>query len=213
MRGFLIVGNNAVGEPFNLNDLPGHGRMDIICRFIAQSLFISHGIRRDVEVYILLLGNPNTPKVIKISGRYVKGMNPDERSIGGLIKKTLGIQSTEEWVKSTPGIFVSRKDLSCLLTEVSNERVYNTIAYLREDGVDIRDFLKNEVNTENNNILFILGDHIGLKKSEEQVVLENTDNIVAIPTLSLQADQCVVIINYELDRLGINKNTNIRRRY
>lgn len=213
MRGFLIVGNNAVGEPFNLNDLPGHGRMDIICRFIAQSLFISHGIRRDVEVYILLLGNPNTPKVIKISGRYVKGMNPDERSIGGLIKKALGIQSTEEWVKSTPGIFVSRKDLSCLLTEVSNERVYNTIAYLREDGVDIRDFLKNEVNTENNNILFILGDHIGLKKSEEQVVLENTDNIVAIPTLSLQADQCVVIINYELDRLGINKNTNIRRRY
>lgn len=213
MRGFLIVGNNAVGEPFNLNDLPGHGRMDIICRFIAQSLFISHGIRRDVEVYILLLGNPNTPKVIKISGRYVKGMNPDERSIGGLIKKALGIQSTEAWVKSTPGIFVSRKDLSCLLTEVSNERVYNTIAYLREDGVDIRDFLKNEVNTENNNILFILGDHIGLKKSEEQVVLENTDNIVAIPTLSLQADQCVVIINYELDRLGINKNTNIRRRY
>jgi len=25
MRGFLIVGNNAVSEPFNLNDLPGGG--------------------------------------------------------------------------------------------------------------------------------------------------------------------------------------------
>lgn len=208
MRGFLIVGNNAVSDPFNLNDLPGNGRMDILCRFVAQSLFISHGIRRDVEIYLLLLGNPDRPKAIKISGRYVKGMNPDERSIGGLINKALSITSTDKWVKSTPGIFVSGKDLSRLLTEISDEKIYNTMAYLREDGADIRYFLKKEMDKMNNNILFILGDHLGLKDDEERVVLDKTYNIVAIPTVSLQADQCVVIVNYEFDLLDAAKNTS-----
>ncbi|BDC36149.1 MAG: tRNA (pseudouridine(54)-N(1))-methyltransferase TrmY [Candidatus Methanoliparum thermophilum] len=200
MRGFLIIGNNAVGKPFNLNDLPGNGRMDILCRFVAQSLFISHGIRRDVEVYLLLLGNPNDPKTIKISGRYVRGMRPDERSIGGLINKALRIRYTDGWVMSTPGIFVSRKDLSDLLKDICKEKKYNTIAYLREDGKDIRDFIKKE----KNDILFITGDHLGLNDDNEKIVLNNTENIVAIPTLSLQADQCIVIINYELDLLEKN---------
>lgn len=197
MRGFLIVGNNAVSEPFNLNDLPGGGWMDILCRFVAQSLFISHDIRRDVEVYLLLLGNPKISKAIKISGRYVRGMNPDERSIGGLINKALSIRSDNEWIKSTPGIFVSRKNLSSLLEDISKEKKYKNLVYLRENGEDLRDFVKKE----KDDILFIMGDHLGLKEGEEKVILNNTDNIVAIPTLSLQADQCVVIINYEIDLL------------
>ncbi len=31
MRGFLIIGNEAFTEPFNLSDLRGAGRMDILC--------------------------------------------------------------------------------------------------------------------------------------------------------------------------------------
>ncbi len=193
MRAFLIVGNKAVTKPFNLNDLAGSaGRMDIICRCIAQSLFVSHGIRRDVEVYILLLGSPDPPKALKIVGSEVRYMAPDERNVGGIIRKALSLDVDKDWRISSPGVYVARKNLEELLEELS--RVYE-IVYLREDGVDIRD-----VACDLKNPLFVLGDHIGLKEEDERLVLKYAKMVVSVSKLSLQADQCIVIVHYELDR-------------
>lgn len=193
MRAFLIVGNKAVTKPFSLKDLAGSaGRMDIICRCIAQSLFISHGIRRDVEVYVLLLGEPDPPKALKIVGREVRYMAPDERNIGGIIRKALSLKVDEKWRRSTPGVYIARKGLEDLLEELKG--VYNVI-YLREDGVDIR-----EVACRLKNPLFVLGDHLGLKEEDEKVVLKYAKMIISVSKISLQADQCIVIVHYELDR-------------
>jgi len=76
MRGFLVVGNKAVTKPFSLKDLAGSaGRMDILCRCVAQALFISHGIRKDSEIYLLLLGKPDPPKALKWGYSY-KAVQP-----------------------------------------------------------------------------------------------------------------------------------------
>lgn len=193
MRAFLIVGNKAVTKPFSLKDLAGSaGRMDITCRCIAQSLFISHGVRRDVEVYVLLLGEPDPPKALKIVGREVKYMAPDERNIGGIIRKALSLKVSEKWRRSTPGVYIARKSLEDLLEELKG--VYDII-YLREDGIDIR-----EVACKLENPLFVLGDHLGLKEEDEKIVLKYTKMVVSVSKLSLQADQCIVIVHYELDR-------------
>ncbi len=193
MRGFLVVGNKAVTKPFSLKDLAGSaGRMDILCRCVAQALFISHGIRRDTEVYLLLLGEPDPPKALMIIGSEVRYMAPDERNIGGLIRKALSLEVRREWRKSTPGIYVARKDLRDLLEELSKRY---EIVYLREDGVDVR-----EVTCELRNPLFILGDHLGLREEHERIVLNYASRVVSLSPLSLQADQCIVIAHYELDR-------------
>jgi tRNA (pseudouridine54-N1)-methyltransferase len=193
MRAFLIVGNKAVTKPFSLKDLAGSaGRMDIICRCIAQALFISHGIRRDVEVYVLLLGKPDPPKALKILGEEVRYMAPDERNIGGLIRKALSLEVSKDWKQSTPGIYIARKSLKELLDDLSKRF---EVVYLREDGVDIR-----EIACEFKNPLFVLGDHIGLKPEDEELVLNYAKQIVSVSKLSLQADQCIVIVHYELDR-------------
>ncbi len=194
MRGFLVVGNKAITEPFSLKDLAGSaGRMDILCRCVAQALFISHGIRRDSEIYLLLLGKPDPPKALKILGSEVRYMAPDERNIGGLIRKALQVKVGKDWKRSTPGIYIARKTLRDLLDELSER--FDTIIYLKEDGVDIR-----EVACNLENPLFVLGDHIGLKDEDERLVLEYADMIVSLSPLSLQADQCIVITHYELDR-------------
>lgn len=194
MRAFLIVGNKAATKPFNLNDLAGSaGRMDILCRCVAQALFISHGIRKDVEVYLLLLGEPDPPKVIRIVGSEVKYMAPDERNIAGLLRKALTVDAGNEWMKSSPGIYIARKSLSELLDELSSK--YQVI-YLREDGEDIRNAAK-----DLDNPLFVLGDHLGLNEELESIVLNHTSKIVSVSPLSLQADQCIVIAHYELDRV------------
>ena len=199
MRGFLIIGNKAVTRPFSLKDLAGSaGRMDILCRCVAQAMFISHGIRRDSEIYLLLLGDPDPPKALKILGNEVKYMAPDERNIGGLIRKALSIKVDKDWKISTPGIYIARKSLKDLLDELSNK--YDQIIYLREDGVDIR-----EIVSKIKNPLFILGDHIGVREEDEKLILKYADMIISLSPISLQADQCIVIVHYELDRITYKK--------
>ena len=196
-RGFLIVGNKAVTKPFSLNDLAGSaGRMDILCRFVAQALFISHGIRKNVEVYLLLLGEPEPPKAIKIVGKEVKTMAPDERNIAGLIRKALKIECNKNWKRSTSGIYISKKNLKELLDELTNRY---KIVYLKETGKDIRNFVK-QIDKD---CLFILGDHLGLSEEQEKIVKDYASEVISVSPISLQADQCVVIVHYELDRSTI----------
>lgn len=193
MRGFLVIGNEALTEPFNLSDLPGAGRMDILCRCVSQALFLSHSIRKDVEVFLVLLGKPDPPKVIRIRSNELRRMSPDERNIAGHIRKAVGFKISKEWTETNSGIFVARKTLLELLKELSRSyKVY----YMREDGKDLR-----EIISRINDPLFVVGDHIGVKREEEEIVLGFTDTIVSVSKLSLMAEQCIAIANYELDRI------------
>lgn len=192
MRYFLVIGNDAVTEPFHLNGLPNAGRMDILCRCTAQSLFLSHGIRRDVVVYLVLKGLPGPTKIIKIRGDEVRSMAPDERNIGGLIRKALGMDVDYYWKKSSPGIYIAQRNFPSLLEDISHK-----IVYLREDGKDVR-----EVAPLLKDCLFILGDHRGVVKDTEELILEKSSFLISLSPLSLQADQCITLLNSELDRLG-----------
>ena len=129
-------------------------------------------------------------------GSEVRYMAPDERNIGGLIRKALKVKVNFEWKLSTPGIYVARKDLKDLLDELSER--FGQIIYLREDGVDIRD-----VACKLKDPLFVLGDHIGLKEEDERLVMKYADMVISLSPLSLQADQCIVITHYELDRCSM----------
>lgn len=190
MRGFLIIGNTATTKPFSLNDLPGAGRIDILCRCVSQALFISHGIRKDVEVYLLLLGPPDPPKTILIRGSEVKRMSPDERNIASHIRKALGVECGDDWVEVNSGVYVARKNLKRLLDDLS--KTYSII-YLREDGEDIKS-VKIPPNP-----LFIIGDHKGLKEELEKIVENYSIFRLSLSPLSLMAEQCVVVVHYLLD--------------
>ncbi|WP_456330218.1 tRNA (pseudouridine(54)-N(1))-methyltransferase TrmY [Archaeoglobus sp.] len=188
------MGNKAVTKPFSLNDLPGAGRMDVLCRCTSQALFISHGIRKDVEVYLLLLGPPEPPKVVLVKGNEVKRMSPDERNIAGHIRKALTVECDKRWKKVHSGVYISKKGLKELLEELSKN--YSLI-YLKEDGVNIS---KAELPS---NPLFILGDHEGLTEEQEEIVEKYASLKLSLSPLSLLAEQCIVIVHYELDKLTL----------
>ncbi|MDW7989898.1 MAG: tRNA (pseudouridine(54)-N(1))-methyltransferase TrmY [Archaeoglobaceae archaeon] len=196
MRGFLVIGNEAFTEPFNLSDLTGAGRIDVLCRCVSQALFLSHSIRKGVEVYLLLLGEPDPPKVIRIKSDELRRMSPDERNIAGHIRKALSFKLTKDWIETNSGIHISRKTLKDLLTELSNSY---EIYYLREDGRDIRERALNIKNP-----LFVLGDHLGVKRADENLILEFTRDVISVSKLSLMAEQCIAIVNYELDRVELS---------
>jgi tRNA (pseudouridine54-N1)-methyltransferase len=195
MRDFLIIGHKALTSGnFSLNDMPGAaGRMDILCRCTSAALFLSHDMRRDVQVHLLLLGEPNPQKIVRFDGENLRYLSPDERSSGSLIKKALEKEVGDMEVKSTPGVWVRHGGLGTLLDEFVEKG--RKIVYLREDGEDIRDVVGSL-----DDAVFIMGDHNGVTEEEEKLIMDAGATVVNVGPLSLHSEHCVTLINNELDR-------------
>jgi tRNA (pseudouridine54-N1)-methyltransferase len=185
MRRFVVVGHLGSTDPgFSLNDLPGAGRMDELCRCVAASLCLSHGMRRDAECWLLLLGGPRGPKTISFSGAEVRNLSPDERNIAGLIKKALALPCGTTFREASPGVRVRKGGLDAVLDECS-------CAVLDEGGVDVR-----EASSLPETVL--LSDHLNFTEEEEALTR-------GLPSYSLgpqvlHADQAIVVLHNELDR-------------
>ncbi|WP_406656932.1 tRNA (pseudouridine(54)-N(1))-methyltransferase TrmY [Methanolobus sp. ZRKC2] len=195
MKDFVIIGHKALTTgDFSLNDLPGSaGRMDILCRCINSALFLSHGMRRDINVHLVLLGEPDPGKIIRFNGEELRYLNPDERSSGSLIKKALEKDATDFETRSTPGVWIRRGGLEKLIKEFSENK--RKMYYLREDGEDVR-----AVTDLEDDAVFVLGDHMGVTEEEEDIINNDNSETLSIGPLSLHSDHCITIILNELDR-------------
>lgn len=193
-RTFIIIGNKASTGPFTLDDLAGAaGRMDLLCRAVGAAFFLSHDMRRDVIVYLVLLGPPNPPRCVRIAGPHIRNMNPDERNIAGLIRKALAVEDIDTgWCRSSPGIDVTSKDLRTLLEEVVPVPGPSTV-YLREDGEPI------EKASLEKDLIFLLGDHMG--PTPEQEALLTGWRTLSLGKKSYHTDHCIAVVNHELDKI------------
>jgi len=186
MKRFAVVGHLAVTSgTFSLNDLPGSGgRMDVLCRCINSSFFLSHDLRRDVECYLVLCGEPGPEKTVLFRGAEVRYLSPDERSSAALIKKALSIPCGDSFRESTPGVYVRRGGLSRLLAEIP-------FAVLDEEGEDIRTV---QALPES----YILSDHHNFTP-EEQTLMAGYSRYSVGPR-SLHADHTITVLLNEMDR-------------
>ena len=73
-RNFLIIGHRAhTVADWKLDDICGvAGRLDVLVRSITASLWKSHGIRRDTDVWLSLRGKPKPDITIHFSGKNIK---------------------------------------------------------------------------------------------------------------------------------------------
>jgi tRNA (pseudouridine54-N1)-methyltransferase len=192
VRRFIIIGHKAAtAADFKLDDLAGGaGRLDVLLRCINSAFFLSHDIRKDVEVILVLQGPPGPVRTIRLVGSELRYLNPDERSTGALIRNAL-MRDAQTEERSTPGIYVSTRtyqDVLGLLGESTE------IVYLKEDGRDIRDTELPE------NVTFVLSDHMDLTPDEEGLLLQYKPKVVKLGPVSYHADHCITIVNNELDR-------------
>ncbi|OPY54799.1 MAG: tRNA (pseudouridine(54)-N(1))-methyltransferase [Methanosaeta sp. PtaU1.Bin112] len=202
MRNFIVVGHKATTTPnFSLEDIPGtSGRLDILCRAVTSAFVLSHGIRKDVCVYLVLLGG-ETAKTIQLRGETLRHLNPDERTTAALLKKALAVPATPQWAMSTSGIFVRTGGFPELLSDLKDAR----LIYLREDGTDIRPISKESGKecmacaSPSGEMAFILGDHTGMMPEEEALLEQAGARVVSLGPVSLHADHCIVLINWLLD--------------
>jgi tRNA (pseudouridine54-N1)-methyltransferase len=195
MNRFVVVGHKAAtSADFKLDDMAGGaGRLDILLRCINSAMFLSHGIRRDVEIYLVLQGEPDPPRTIRINGSEVRYLNPDERSTGALVRNALLKKLDQEEVRSSPGIYISRRSFKQVIDELAS---VSRLIYLKEDGQDVR---KQELEGD---LTFIISDHQDLTEDEEAELLAHSPLTVTLGPHSYHADHCITIMLNELDRRG-----------
>jgi tRNA (pseudouridine54-N1)-methyltransferase len=167
----------------NFHSIHDAGRLDIVHECIVSSLFLSHGLRRDVTFHAILNGPPNPPVHIQIDGSTLYDVRTDMDTWQGILKKTLQ-------GKPHPGITKDKTSFEALLkTKAQTQKVY----VLEEDGKNIDQIELSE------NSIFVLGDHVGLPKKAELFAQRFGEKISLGKTPYLAAS-CVTIINYTLDR-------------
>ena len=183
---FAIIGHLARTDGgFSINDLPGSGgRMDVPCRCVNASLFLSHDLRRDTDCCLILCGEPAGPKTVKFSGAQVRSLSPDERSAAALIKKVIDTPCGSEFREAAQGVFIRKGGLDRLMAEY-------TFAVLDENGTDIR-----KVKTLPE--AFLLSDHLNFTDREEELIRDCAR--YSVGPKCLHADHAITVLQNERDR-------------
>ncbi len=193
---FVIAGHRASTTPdFKLDDIcGGAGRLDVLVRCVSSAFFLSHDIRKDVEVHLVLQGGEDAPKTVRFSGEHIRYLNPDERSTASLIRNALLKKIPEgEELRSSPGVYISRKSFSEVLESLKDKGEF---VYLKEDGKEIRETVLPE------NVIFVLGDDKDLTEEEEAALLSHSPSCVCLGPRSLHANHCITLVLNEIDRAG-----------
>jgi tRNA (pseudouridine54-N1)-methyltransferase len=190
-----VVGRTASASgDFSTEDLPSSGgRIDILLRSVRAALLVSHGVRRNVLVYLVLRGSDRGPRVLRISGRDAQFLRPDERSLAHLVKKALSVPTTpgDGFVEVRPGVSVVEGDVEAVLADAPDAAPY----HLAEEGADIR-----HEPLDAPDALFFLGDHLGLDDATRARLEALRCRVVAVGPVSLHTDDVVTLVTNELDR-------------
>jgi tRNA (pseudouridine54-N1)-methyltransferase len=165
------------------NNLHDAGRLDIVHECIVASLFLSHGLRKNVVFHAILNGPPNPPLHIQINGERLYDVRTDVDTWQRILKKVIS-------GKPHPGITTSKTSFEALLKAKAET---TSVYVLEEGGKDIAETPLPE------NAIFVLGDHVGLPKKAEVYALRYGEKI-SLGKQPYLAASCITILNYLLDR-------------
>jgi tRNA (pseudouridine54-N1)-methyltransferase len=167
----------------SFNNLHDAGRLDIVHECVVASLFLSHGLRRNIVFHAILNGPPNPPLHIEINGEQLYDVRTDVDTWQRILKKVIS-------GKSHPGISTSKTSFEALLKAKAET---SSVYVLEEGGKDIAETPLPE------NAIFVLGDHVGLPKKAEVYALRYGEKI-SLGKQPYLAASCITILNYLLDR-------------
>ena len=193
MRQFVVVGHEAPTTPeFSLDDLPGAGRLDVLCRCVNSAFFLSHDLREDVRVRLVL----GDEYVVRFEGSELRRLNPDERSTAALVRGAL--EAREEAVGAmaanpSPGVYLRTGDFESALERVAGEA---TLVELHEDGAPVVDV------DPPTDPAFVLSDHRDFADGEADLLAARADERLSVGPEPLHADHAITVAHNYLDTDG-----------
>lgn len=198
-RRFVILGQTATASPdFSLVDIAGtSGRLDILLRCLRSALLVSHGLRRDTLVYLVLLGGPLAPRIVRVDGRHVRFVRPDERMLAILVQKALARMPQEAelgvWNEIRPGLAVARGGLETVLADLGAAAAHAYV--LEESARDLRDSPLASAD-----VVVFVGDHKGFDPATRARLDALGATAIGVGPISIHADDAITIVCNEMDR-------------
>jgi len=193
MREFVLYSRQGTtAHHFSVSDLRGVG-LDIVARCISAAFLVSSHIRRDVVLHVFLGGPPSPPVYLRFDGNELRSLDPSELGIGQVLLSGLG---SLKGGRPPPGVIASRVSFEYF---IRRQHVNRKIYVLEEGGRDV-----GQADLED--ATFILGDKIGLPKKEEIFVERHGAEKISIGSTRYFSSQCIIILNYELDRREYGRN-------
>lgn len=196
-RRFVVVAHRAVTTPVDLNAVTSQGgRWDLLCRCVNAALLVSHAMRRDAELYLVLRGGKDAPKTLRFAGAALGGLNPDERSTAALAFKALekSLPANGAEVESTWGLHASRRDLPALLDALASR---GPVFVLDEKGEP-----PERQGAALADATFVLSDHENFSPDEEALLANVAAGRISLGPVALHSDHCLAVLNNVLDRLA-----------
>ena len=194
MRQFVVIGHEAPTTPkFSLDDLAGGaGRLDVLCRCVTSAFFLSHDIRENVRVHLVLCDE----YTVTFEGSKLRRLNPDERSTAALVRKALeqrGEAIGHVPVETSPGVSLTRQGFEGTLSAVAGE---GTILQLHEDGEPAVGVDPPE------RPVFVLSDHREFDGGETDHIDSLAERRLSLGPKPLHADHAITIAHNYLDTGG-----------
>jgi tRNA (pseudouridine54-N1)-methyltransferase len=183
VRSFVVVGRTATAsDTFLLDDLPGtSGRLDVLVRCLRAALLVSHGVRRDCNVHLVLSG----ARVLTIEGAAAQFVRPDERSLAVLVKKALASSEPKR------GVSVADGGLESVIAKLAGASLF----VLEEGAPDIRGAALGGEHDA-----FIVGDHLGFDDAARATLLAAGAHPIGLGPVSVHSEDAIAIVSNELDR-------------
>ncbi|PSP77601.1 tRNA (pseudouridine(54)-N(1))-methyltransferase TrmY [Halobacteriales archaeon QS_4_69_225] len=193
MREFVVVGHEApTTAEFSLDDLPGAGRLDVLCRCVTAAFGLSHDFRDEVRVRLVL----GDEYVVRFEGAELRHLRPDERSAGSLIRGALeardGAIGAME-ATASPGVHVGTGDFESAVAAAAE---MGTLVELHADGDPIVDLEPLD------DVAFVLSDHRNFTDAEAAVLERAADECRSLGPEPIHADDAVTVAHNYLDTDG-----------
>lgn len=194
MRQYLVIGHDAPTTPdFALDDLAGAaGRLDLLCRCVNSAVFLSHGIREDVRVHLVLADE----FTVRFEASDLRHLHPDERNIAARVRGALEERDGAIGhmpADVSPGVECYRMGVAATLEAAASE---GTVVQLHEDGDPLVDAEPPA------DPVFVLSDHHDFTDAEADLLAETADRRVRVGPELLHADHAITVAHNWLDTDG-----------
>ena len=200
MRQFVVVGHDVPTEPdaISLSDVPGAGRLDLLCRCVSTGVFLSHGIREDARVHLVCADE----LVVTFDAATLRHLHPDERNVAARVRDALAAREDAIGhmpADVSPGVELRRMGLEATLDRLVGEGGHGpdgTLVRLHEAGDPLVDAEPPD------DPVFVLSDHHDLTPAEADVVGARTERRLRVGPELLHADHAITVVHNWLDTDG-----------
>lgn len=197
MRQFVVHGHDVpTAADFDLDDLAGGaGRLDLLARSLLAGLLLSHDIREDVRLHLVMADE----LTLTFDGASLRSLHPDERSAAALIRSSL--EHADEAVgrmavEPSPGVALERATFEQTIREVAAEGRLLALGPAGRPAADV---------DPPADPVFVLSDSRAFSDAERALLDEQSAGAMSLGPRTLHTDHAITLAHNWLDTRGFER--------